>query len=34
VVKPDSGELSAMVNEAIAVADLPLADFAAVQTKT
>jgi hypothetical protein len=33
VVKPDSGEFYAMVNEAIAVADLPLDDFAALQTK-
>jgi hypothetical protein len=34
VVKPDFGEFSAMVNEAAAVADLPLGDFAALQTKT
>jgi hypothetical protein len=34
VVKPDFREFSAMVNGASAVADLPLGDFAALQTKT
>jgi hypothetical protein len=33
VVKPGFGEFSAMVNETVAVADLPRGDFAALQTK-